>query len=98
MFGPDHQYTLVSANNRSIYLRLLGRVDEGLEAAESTLEKIRAAFGEEHPMSLSCALDTANARADHGDLDGAEALEWETPASFRRVLGASHPDTLFCAC
>ncbi|HEY6795127.1 MAG TPA: FxSxx-COOH system tetratricopeptide repeat protein, partial [Kineosporiaceae bacterium] len=98
-FGSEHQFTLVSENNRAIYLRQVGKIKEARRIAETTYRKMKDALGgEEHPFVLACAMNVASALADDGDLEGAETLDRATEQSFTNVLGARHPDRLFCRC
>ena len=76
--GDDHPNTLVAVNNLGCYLRSIGRLPEALTLAADTLERMRRKLGENHPLTLSGAVNLANCRGDSGDLEVAETLERET--------------------
>ncbi len=57
---------------------------------------MRSILGDDHPFTLSCAVNLANCLGDSGDLAAAEQLQRETIARLRDTLGLLHPDTLTC--
>jgi cellulose biosynthesis protein BcsQ/tetratricopeptide (TPR) repeat protein len=92
---PHHLYALVIANNLAIYLREVGDVQEAAEVASATLAAFTDALGNDHPCSLSCAINLANCMGDLGRHDEARALEDRTLTGLAR-FGTRHPDTLAC--
>jgi Tetratricopeptide repeat len=60
------------------------------------MRALHARLGEEHPSTLSCAINLANCQADLGQPGHAEALLNQTLARLTATLGAQHPDTLIC--
>ena len=67
-----------AANNLAIYLRGAGQLAEARELAGRDPAADRGKLGEDHPFTLSCAVNLANCLGDLGDLAEAEAIERET--------------------
>lgn len=55
---------------------------------------MREVYGPEHPNTLFCVMNLANATAERGDLDLVLETEEKVSGQLRRVLGAHHPETL----
>lgn len=55
---------------------------------------MREVFGREHPHTLFCVMNLANATADLGGLDIVLETERRVSAQLREALGAHHPETL----
>jgi hypothetical protein len=51
-------------------------------------------LGEQHPHTLFCSINFANALAAQGRLDEALSLEEAAVSALRSVLGPHHPETL----
>jgi hypothetical protein len=71
-------------------------VEEGCALARQTLAAMTASLGEDHPFTLSCAINLANCLGDLGELAEAEDVERGTLPGLRGRLGPQHPDTLVC--
>ncbi len=67
-----------------------------LELADRTLTGLRAALGDDHQFTLTCAVNRANCLHDLGRLRDAETQLRETLDRFSKTLGPRHPDTLLC--
>ncbi len=55
---------------------------------------MRERFGREHPNTLFCVMNLANATADRGDLPLVLETEQRLAVQLRQALGAHHPETL----
>lgn len=55
---------------------------------------MREVYGPEHPNTLFCVMNLANATAEQGDLDIVLETERKVSGQLRRVLGPQHPETL----
>jgi Tetratricopeptide repeat len=77
-------------------LDAVGEILRARELARQTLITMRTRLGDNHPFSLSCAVNLADCLADSEDLSQAEALERETIPRLQEKLGPRHPDTLAC--
>ena len=98
--GPDHQRSIIAADDVVIALLAVGRYAEAQARAREAAPLARRVFGADHnvTMSLRENIATAVLRADSSSPE-------ETREAFRmyedvikdmtRVLGASHPDTRF---
>jgi hypothetical protein len=64
---------------------------------EELLARRRRVLGEDHPDTLSAALDLANDLSNLGDYQAARRLDEGILARRREVLGEDHPDTLTSA-
>ena len=69
---------------------------EALALTDETLSPLRVKLGENHPLTLSCAINLASCHSDSGDQVTAEALERRTIEQLAEVLGPDHPDTMIC--
>ena len=79
----------MAANNLACYLRAVGRFAEALGLAEDATRRMRQTLGEEHPMSLSAAINLSNCLGDARNLTAAESLQRDTLAALTKVLGAA---------
>lgn len=55
---------------------------------------MREVYGHEHPNTLFCVMNLANATAERGDLEIVLKTERKVSGQLRHVLGAHHPETL----
>lgn len=55
---------------------------------------MREVYGREHPNTLFCVMNLANATAERGDLELVLETERRVAGQLRDVLGAHHPETL----
>ena len=62
--GDDDPNTMVAANNLACYLRAIGRLHEALQITEDTLGRMRQRLGDQHPLTLSSAVNLANCQGD----------------------------------
>ena len=57
---------------------------------------MRQTLGEEHPMSLSAAINLSNCLADAAEPGRGGVAAAQHPGALTKVLGPDHPDTLIC--
>lgn len=55
---------------------------------------MREVYGPEHPNTLFCVMNLANATAERGELEIVLETERRVAGQLRRVVGAHHPETL----
>jgi hypothetical protein len=60
VLGPDHPYTLTSANNLAANLAALGEVQAARDLDQDTLDRRRRVLGPDHPDTLTSANNLAN--------------------------------------
>ncbi|HVJ83109.1 MAG TPA: serine/threonine-protein kinase, partial [Planctomycetia bacterium] len=92
--GPDHDKTLIAANNLAVSYATLGRIAEAAKLREETLALRESRFGRDHPETLACMnnlADSYGALARHAD---AVRLREKALALRKAKLGAEHADTL----
>lgn len=99
----DHPDALVASNNVGIYLRQLGRADQGRQVVERAHRGLATSLGESHLLTLGCAINVANAKAENGQRAEAMELYQDIVARLRATLSElppsdvqSHPDLLAC--
>ncbi|WP_445277976.1 tetratricopeptide repeat protein, partial [Streptomyces sp. DSM 41033] len=78
----------------AIYLTGTGQPEEAERLLTLVVASMREAFGREHPNTLFCVMNLANATADRGDLDIVLETEQKLAVQLRGALGAHHPETL----
>ena len=69
---------------------------DALALADRTLSALSAVLGEDHPFTMSCAVNKANCLYDGDQLSAAEGLLRETLERLKRTLRNQHQDTLIC--
>jgi tetratricopeptide (TPR) repeat protein len=92
--GARHPYTLCVVSNRANDLFFAHDVAGARAVSENILEVSRDVRGHNHPYTLACATNAAlDMQATGAETAGQQLLD-ETVASFGRVLGADHPETI----
>jgi DNA-binding XRE family transcriptional regulator/tetratricopeptide (TPR) repeat protein len=91
--GADHEHTLAIGDYLGWALTGMGRLAEARDLAQDVLDRRRRVLGENHPATLSAAIDLATNLSLLGEMAG-RGLAQDTLARFRQVLGEDHPETL----
>ena len=101
--ASGHPDLLVCLNNITIYQRRLGQTEQAEATGQTAFDGLSAALGDGHLLTLGCAINLANARADGGRLEEANELYRQTLERLHVVLnvpentiGQDHPDLLAC--
>lgn len=95
MYGPESKSALMYANNYAVALYHLERYTEAIPIAEDTLAKLRKTMGPEHNMSLGAATVLGSLYGQSGQADKQLALEKENVDVAMRLLGPTHPTTIY---
>jgi hypothetical protein len=97
VLGPDHLYTLMTANGLAADLRALGEFQKSLTLDQATYEGFREQFGEDYPRTLVAGHNLGCSLRLVGDCFTARRLDEETLDRQRLILGRDHPDSLLLA-
>ena len=79
------------------YLLDRGEQEAAIPIGQRALELRRRVLGEDHPQTLTSAINLAAALRRLGQHEVARPLDEDTLARRRRILGEDHPDTLILA-
>jgi len=94
--GPDHEYTLVMANQVARDHRISGNFRRALEVDEENLEKHRQVFGEGDHYTLRAKGNLAVNLRMLGDFQAAYDLDREVADEWRQTIGDNDARTMFC--
>ena len=93
-YGALDERTLRGQRVYGVFLRRLGRLEEGKVLFLAALKGCREALGLRHQLTLACVSGLAYLLQDQGKLDEAKPLVLEVLEDQRATLGPKHPDTL----
>jgi tetratricopeptide (TPR) repeat protein len=98
MLGSEHYWTLRALNDLSIAIRRAGTdFDEALEMATEVFETSTRIFGEQHPDTLSAAVNLVNIKRATGQPADALALAENVMGRYPTIYGDDHPYTYACS-
>jgi hypothetical protein len=98
LFGEDHVFVPLYANNLGIANRSIEQFVTALSNDEQTLPKIQDMLGERHPFTLSTIANLASSLSGVGNFAAAREYSERAFEVSRSVRGEHNPLTLLCAC
>ena len=81
--------------NAAIAYLQMGKMGKGLELREKQYDEYLKAYGVDHPESIECANDLANAYFLNGDVQRQKEILEDAATRSERILGISHETTRY---
>ncbi|GIH06955.1 hypothetical protein Rhe02_50220 [Rhizocola hellebori] len=95
--GADHPFAMGAANDMAIFLLREGRFAEATPILEDAIDGFQARLPD-HPYTVFCQMNLANARFAAGDIETARGLDEKCIGQLRRLfVNRSHPTLLAAA-
>ncbi|MBQ0855588.1 tetratricopeptide repeat protein (plasmid) [Streptomyces sp. BH-SS-21] len=96
VLGPDHPYTLASAESLGRDLREVGRYADSVTVLSKAYEQHKSVLGKKFPGTLRCAKSLAVSLRRAGQLEDARRLTSATLEQYQTQYAAPTPDSLAC--